>query len=437
MHAKRVGISVTNLSSAEGVSETIYFDVDHENEVKEGSRDGRQRICWLTTFDYLFIAIPLLSVVPLYYWARLPIHIDFFHMATGYWGATSVSAAFFCIVYSLFVFPIDLTFKPFFRRIRAQKSRIVIILMLALLMHYALGPLLGAMVTIGALGVGELLERRGPAFKSVMIGILVPAAYLFCGLILVFVINHAQASFIYAPTNDLLFSNLDRLIFHANVADISIWSTNHLPAWFLRFLEFIYYGMFGRLAANIVFASLRGNQKYAVKYVRTILVCYAIALTVFALCPVKGPYSIGTLHLMSYPRSLPTFWSQEAFLTKAQALFARHLTPEVTLVTFNDYYVGFPSLHTALPIITLWFIRPWKRLARFELLVYLTLLLPSIILLGWHFLLDIAGGVATAFLSIWITESISRAIAAHDWLDRDPTKRFAIPDQSTPLAQAD
>lgn len=376
-------------------------------------------------------------VVPLYRWAHLPIEINLFSMATGYWGATTVSAAFFSIMYALVVFPTDLTFMPFLRRIKAQKGRIAIILMLALLMYYALGPGLGAMVTVGALGVGELLERRGSEFRSAIIGILFPAAYLFCGLVLVFTINHAQAALIYAPTNDVLFANLDRLIFHANVAGISIWTLHLLSPGFSRLLELVYYGMFGQLTAALVFTALRGNQKYAVKYVRTLLVCYAIALTVFALCPVKGPYSIGTLHLTSYPRSLPTFWSQEEFLTRAQALFAHHLTPDISKVGFNDYFVGFPSLHTALPIIAIWFLRPWKRLARIQLWLYLTLLLPSVVLLGWHFLMDLAGGVAAAFLSIWITERISRAIVAHDSLDEDPTKRFAIPDQSTPLALAD
>ena len=425
------------LNSPEEASETTYFDADLENHVNDASHESKRRVCWLTTFDYLFIGISTLMVFPLYKFANLPIRIDIFHMATGFWGATTVSAAFFCIVYSLIVFPLDLTLMPFLRRIRAQKGRIAIILTLALLMVYALGLGLGLMVTCGALGVGEMLERRGPRFKAGMIDVLIPATYLFCGLVLVFTINHAQASFIYAPTHDVLFANLDRLIFHASVANISIWSTNHLSMWSLRFLEFIYYGMFGQLAANLVFTALRGNQKYAVKYVRTILICYAIALTVFALCPVKGPYSIGMLHITSYPRSLATFWSQEAFLTKAQALFAHHLTPDVSLVTFNDYYVGFPSLHTALPIISLWFLRPWKRLARIKLFVYLTLLLPAIVLLGWHFLMDMVGGVAAAFLSIWIAERVSQAIAAKDSLHADPTRQFVFPNQPDPLAQAE
>src|SRR5208337_3805066 len=131
--SEKVRKLVTDSNSLENTSETIYFDVDLDNEVKVENQVGKQRMCWLTAFDYLFIGIPLLMVVPLYRFAHLPIRIDIFHMATGYWGATTVSAAFFSIMYALIVFPIDLTFKPFFRRIRAQKGRIAIILMLVLL----------------------------------------------------------------------------------------------------------------------------------------------------------------------------------------------------------------------------------------------------------------------------------------------------------------
>lgn len=122
---------------------------------------------------------------------------------------------------------------------------------------------------------------------------------------------------------------------------------------------------------------------------------------------------------------------------RARALYAHHLTPDMIAVSFKDYYIGFPSLHTALPIIGLWFIRPWKRLARPLSFLYVTLLLPAIILLGWHFLMDIAGGIATAFLAIFITHYISKATLKDDPLGGDPTRRFASPRRPRPLAQTD
>ena len=394
--------------------------------------DTKQGVCQLTLYDYLFIAVPLLFVVPLFHLARLPLRIDIKSMAVAYWGGTLVGAAFFATIYAVIMFPLELILNPFLMRVQKQKTRIVIALVLLSIMILLMGWMLGVMVTIAVLGISEMYERRAERFKLALADVFFPALYLFCGLVVVSLFNHALAGIRYAATNDELFSRLDQLVFHANVAHIAHWSMSHLPLGFFRFLEFFYYGMFAQVTAILIFIVLRGNQHYGIKYVRTLLTCYAIAVTVFAICPVKGPYSIGTLHLMTYPRALPTFWAEEVFLDRVRALYAHNLAPDMIAVSFKDYYVGFPSLHTALPIVGLWFLRPWKRLAAFRFFWYTLLLLPSIILLEWHFLMDIAGGFVTAFLSIWLVERFSRSNVEEDALRANPTHRFS---QSAPFPE--
>lgn len=399
----------------------LSFDMDRDDQRAE----TKQRVCQLALYDYLFVAIPLLFVVPLFHLARLPLRIDIKGMAGAYWGGTLVGASFFAIVYAVIVLPFELTLIPFLRRVQQQKARIVITLVLASMMIFLMGWMLGLIVTVSVLGISELLERRADGFTLALAGVFFPALYLFCGLVVVSLFNHALAGIRYAATYDELFSRLDQLVFHANVANIVHWSMSHLPLGFFRFLEVVYYGMFAQITATLVFIVLRGNQHYGVRYVRTLLTCYAIAVTVFAICPVKGPYSIGMLHQMTYPRSLPTFWAEEGFLERVRALYAHNLTPDMLWVTFKDYYVGFPSLHTALPIVALWFLRPWKKLARPLVFCYVVLLLPSIVLLEWHFLMDIAGGFVTAFLSIWLVERFSRAHAQDTPVFANPTHRFS------------
>jgi hypothetical protein len=399
--------------------------IDLSSDTERNDLGDKKPVCQLKLFDYLLIAIPLLFVVPLYRVARLPLQIDLKGMAGAFWGGTSVGASFFGIMYAIIVFPAELTVIPFLQRVQKQKGRIVITVVLASTMVFLMGWMLGIMVTISVLGVSEMVERRAEGFQPAMLGVFFPALYLFCGLVVVSLFNHALAGIRYAATYDVLFSHLDQLIFHANVANMAHWSMSHLPLGFFRFLEVVYYGMFAQITATLIFIVLRGNQHYGVKYVRTLLTCYAIAVMVFAICPVKGPYSIGTLHQMTYPRSLPTFWAEEVFLERVRAIYAHNLTPDMLAVSFKDYYVGFPSLHTALPIIGLWFLRPWKRLARPLVFCYILLLVPSIVLLEWHFLMDIAGGVATAFLSIWLVERFSAANAEEAALVAHPTHRFA------------
>ena len=90
-------------------------------------------------------------------------------------------------------------------------------------------------------------------------------------------------------------------------------------------------------------------------------------------------------------------------------LWAHNITSAVIAVNPEDYYISLPSLHVALPIIAIWFVRPWKRIALLMLGIYVLLLLPSVLLLEWHYLVDFFAGFATAFLAIWLAEKISCA----------------------------
>jgi hypothetical protein len=340
--------------------------------------------------------------------ARLPLRIDFVEITSSYWGGTAFSAAFVAIGLAIFGLPLRQTLMPFLARFREKKGRIVIALLLAAWLIYLFGFWLGAIVTVDALGVAELLERRKRILEDA-IDIFVPALYLFLGLILVFSFNHALVGIRNPWTYDLFFQHLDWVLFHVNVTDIAHWSLSHLPIWFFKLLEFTYYGLYGRLMAVLFFAALLRNQQFALKYVRTLLICYAIALVVYSVLPAKGPYSICPIHLSSYPRSLLTFWTQEALVMRTRMLWAHNITSAVIAVNPEDYYISLPSLHVALPIIAIWFVRPWKRIALLMLGIYVLLLLPSVLLLEWHYLVDFFAGFATAFLAIWLAEKISCA----------------------------
>lgn len=339
-------------------------------------------------------------------------------------GRNDFFAAFVAIGLAVLGLPLRQTLIPFLARFREKKGRIVIALLLAALLVYFLGFWLGAIVTIDALGVTELLERRKRILLDA-IDIFVPAFYLFLGLILVFSFNHAIVGIRNPWTYDLFFQHLDRVLFHVNVTDIAHWSLSHLPIWFFNLFEITNYGLYSRLMAVLVFAALLRNQQFAVKYVPTLLICYAIALVVYSVLPAKGPYPICPIHFSSYPQSLLTFWTQGALVTRARMLWAHDLTSGVIAVNPADYYISLPSLHVALPIIAIWFARPWKRIALIKLAIYVLLLLPSVLLLEWHYLVDFFAGFATAFLAIWLAEKISGAGNRDELLDSTPVPILA------------
>jgi hypothetical protein len=108
---------------------------------------------------------------------------------------------------------------------------------------------------------------------------------------------------------------------------------------------------------------------------------------------------------------------------KAQLLTTNRSLSQVD----TDYFVAFPCLHIAQPLIVIWFLRRWKRIVIF-LIAYDLLLIPSILLLEWHYVVDLIGGVAVASMAIWLNErrannatglTGSRGRALRERVDRD------------------
>ena len=122
---------------------------------------------------------------------------------------------------------------------------------------------------------------------------------------------------------------------------------------------------------------------------------YYISLLIYCLWPSQGPYAICPGHFARFPASSTRFY-QQLTLDMANALWAHKPPGEV-----EGYYISFPCMHITQPAITLWFLRPWRRLTLL-LIVYDVLLAAAIILLEWHYFVDVLGGFAVAAAAIWV-----------------------------------
>ena len=61
--------------------------------------------------------------------------------------------------------------------------------------------------------------------------------------------------------------------------------------------------------------------------------------------------------------------------------------------------IGFPCMHIALPLISIWFLREWRRVIMI-LAVFDFSLVASILLLEWHYIIDLFAGVLVAALAV-------------------------------------
>lgn len=362
----------------------------------------------LELFDYIFLASLWLLTYPVFKLARLPYAFDLKTLSAAYW-AMSAQAALVATAIAILGLPLRETLLPFFDRLRRSRTLVLTLLAIAVLLGSVFGPVLGLIIFVDALGVAELSQFSEREFETRLLDILIPGIYLFLGLIAVFAFSHATAGIRYGGTYDEALNRLDRTIFGGHVSSIAHWGFHHLPTWVLASLDFCYLSLWTRFGAALILIALLGNRMDAVKFVRTVLICYTIALLIFATIPAKGPYSIDKSHELDYPQDLGSYSAQDILATRMKNLYAHNLSPGLREVGIADYYISFPSLHTAMPVIAIWSLRRWRRIQAIFALVYLLLLLPSLVFLEWHYFIDILGGWGVAILAICIAERVPRS----------------------------
>jgi hypothetical protein len=107
----------------------------------------------------------------------------------------------------------------------------------------------------------------------------------------------------------------------------------------------------------------------------------------FYLWPSQGPYYLCPGHFLQFPSTLKTYAIQKFLIGDVLALWNHVPIRRIS----TDYFIAFPCMHIAQPLIVAWFLRRWKRML-LVLFVYDAVLIVSILLLEWHYVVDIIGG---------------------------------------------
>jgi len=100
-----------------------------------------------------------------------------------------------------------------------------------------------------------------------------------------------------------------------------------------------------------------------------------------------------------FPSALRAYSIQKLLITNALALWNHVPIQRIS----TDYFIAFPCMHIVQPLIVMWFVRRWKGML-IVLGCYDLLLLGSIFLLEWHYVVDILGGILVAVIAIYITD---------------------------------
>jgi len=353
-------------------------------------------------YGHYWISLLLgVALVPVLRRLHLPVRFDWKGLATAYW-ILKMQSVFLAAMLCLIGLPAEAIPRTLVDRWRREPLRIVLLLLYFMALGWTFAWTTALLLTVNTVAILEFHERKPHQLRQAAGAVLLPALYVLAGFLLVPAYNDIIATVRFNFAYDAAFNAMDRWILYGwSVSDLSHWAIGRFPPPFFRFLEFIYFGMFPQIGAAIFLASVSGGKNRGMQFVGTILMAYYLALGLFYLWPSQGPYSLCPEHFSRVPASLQVYAIQRNMMAHALALWNHVPTQRI-----SGYFIGFPCMHVAQPLIVMWFLRRWKRMLIF-LCAYDCLLIVSILLLEWHYLVDIIGGILVAGIAIAITDNLA------------------------------
>jgi PAP2 superfamily len=360
-------------------------------------------------FHWIASSLLALLVVPAFLYLRLPLSVNWSRLASIYWVGLSLRSVVFAVFLIAIGLPINETLGPVWTHYKSQKARLAFFLVFAIAMVWQFGLVNGAIFMVLAVVLAEIVDRTHGDLNAIMgllRPLLVPSIYLFFGLVMVFAYNDVIAVIRNPSAFDWLYLKLDSYFLAGSTVSSIAHSIFHRIPTSAVWAEVIYYGMFNQIGAGlIVLAIYRGRQESA-RYVGTLLSAYYLGLLLFLLWPSMGPFLTCPNHFSKFPQFLRTYGAQAGMAAKAHLLATNRTLSQVD----TDYFIAFPCLHIAQPLIVAWYLRRWRRMLIF-LLAYDILLVPAILLLEWHYLVDIFGGIIIAAIAIQLNRQAESRFA--------------------------
>jgi hypothetical protein len=345
----------------------------------------------------------VLALVPLLRRFNLPLRFDWAGLAFTYWVLLTSKSIFVATFLYLIGYSPAETLAPVLERFRREKVRILLVLAYFVALSWAVTWISALVLTVDTVAILELRRRLRPSgllgFAS---AILPPAIYLFVGLLLVSAYNDIILSVRFFAAYDGAFNSMDQWLLHGrSVPQLSHWALQVFPLSFFHLLEFVYYGMFAQIGAALILISHHYGKRRGLQFVSTVLTGYYLALVLFYLWPSQGPYYLCPVHFSQFPSVLRTYAAQKGSLGGASALWNHERLSRISF----DYYIAFPCMHIVQPIIVMWFLRFWKRMM-IVLAAYNVVLVVAIVLLEWHYVVDVLAGVVVAGFAIAAVDGV-------------------------------
>jgi PAP2 superfamily len=363
---------------------------------------------------YWITLLALATLLPALRLANLPIRFTWADYLKTYWLILVGESVFGGTIMYLAGAPIAESLGRFCRRYAQQKLRLLLILPLAAILMMVVGIVPGLelwFATVVILEVKDRAEEDHIPLSKIILDFLWPAVYLFAGLVIVFGYNDVVASLRYDGSADFALKRWDAILLGGHsVSGFAHWFLARWPGT-LPVIGFFYFAMFAQIGGCLAILALSEGRRRAAQFVGTIITAYCLALVMFFLWPATGPYASCPDHFSRVPNGPAIYSIQQYILARLEQF--RSGAP--LQVIGRDYFIALPCMHLVQPLIVLWFVRRWKRMMM-ALIVFDVLMVPCILLLEQHYLVDLIAAVPVALLAMAMTDrevaSFERGVSA-------------------------
>jgi len=360
------------------------------------STDNPIRPCY---WHYWIGLLLCLALVPVRRSQGLPLEFDWITLGIAFWFLLTAESIFVAVLLSLIGLPKEQVARPFLARCRQNPLRSVALIFFFAILGWLTTWPKALVAGVDVVALLELKDRQGAkGLRNAAAYVFAPAAYLFLGFLMVLAYNCAIVSVRFNFATDPAFAAIDRwLLMGHSVSEFAHWSVQTFSLSFFRVLEFIYFGMFPQIGAALILVALCDGRTQALQFVGAILVSYYVALAMFYIWPSQGPYYLCPAHFSRFPSSLQVYNLQKTLIRDALALWQHRPISRIS----TDYFIAFPCMHIAQPMVVIWFLRRWRRIV-LALAIYDFLLIVAVLMLEQHYVIDIIAGFLVAGLAIAI-----------------------------------
>lgn len=236
-----------------------------------------------------------------------------------------------------------------------------------------------------------LHSAQGRSISAIATG-TASATIVFVIVSYAFTIIKSQIFVVERPHDDLIVAAEVATFGRRLYPMIANWSS--VNPWIVTLSDQVYFMFFHHIALVAIFIFGRNDASDQRRYISSLSLCYLLGAATYYILPAKGP-AFYDPETFSYLRQHARFTLGIQNLLRSSTDAA--IRGDLELVQTYAFIAAMPSLHMAHETIMLFFSRRSPLMLLFSGLFWVASL-GAVLVLGWHYLFDVLGGILLAVL---------------------------------------